>query len=136
MQRMVLRISNLQGVSKTPTKEIEHHGTSGTSAEPNSTPVSMLITDWTLMFHGVAFRNVLQQSGPDGAAFEPIGNAHALRQLGPSMLTLRTILSFEPATRTARYYPELFQQGETAFGKPIVHGSIRMTSSWNWQRSS
>lgn len=32
------------------------------------------------------------------------------------------MLSFEPATITGRYYPELFQQGETAFGKPIVDG--------------
>jgi hypothetical protein len=32
------------------------------------------------------------------------------------------MLSLEPATITGRFYPELFQQGETAFGKPIVDG--------------
>jgi hypothetical protein len=32
------------------------------------------------------------------------------------------MFSLEPATITGRYYPELFQQGETAFGKPIVDG--------------
>jgi hypothetical protein len=32
------------------------------------------------------------------------------------------MLSFEPATVTHRQYPLLFQQGETAFGKPIVDG--------------
>jgi hypothetical protein len=32
------------------------------------------------------------------------------------------MLSFEPGTVTNRYYPELFQQGETAFGRPIVDG--------------
>lgn len=48
----------------------------------------------------------------------------AMRQLGPGgrygQLTLRTMLSLEPATITGRQFPELFQQGETAFGKPIV----------------
>jgi hypothetical protein len=32
------------------------------------------------------------------------------------------MFSLEPATVTQRRYPELFQQGETAFGRPIVDG--------------
>ena len=32
------------------------------------------------------------------------------------------MLSAESATVTGRYYPELFQQGETAYGKPIADG--------------
>src|SRR5215467_1480660 len=32
------------------------------------------------------------------------------------------MFSLEPATVTNRFYPELFQQGETAFAKPIVDG--------------
>ena len=32
------------------------------------------------------------------------------------------MLSFEPGTVTQQRYPELFQQGETAFGKPIIDG--------------
>jgi hypothetical protein len=32
------------------------------------------------------------------------------------------MFSLEPATITGRQYPELFQQGETAFGKPIIDG--------------
>ena len=109
-------------------EEIVRHGTSGTSAEPNSTPTAMLMTSkgkWTLMFHGEAFLNVLQQSGPRGADkvfstnwFMPM----AQRQLGLGTFTVRTMLSFEPGTVTSRYYPELFQQGETAFGRPIVDG--------------
>jgi hypothetical protein len=108
--------------------EIETHATSGTSAEPNSTPMPMLMTtkgNWTLMFHGVAFLNALQQTGPRGADkvfstnwFMPM----AQRRLGPGIFTARTMLSLEPATITGRYFPELFQQGETAFGKPIVDG--------------
>ncbi|HXR97771.1 MAG TPA: hypothetical protein VN709_08000, partial [Terriglobales bacterium] len=42
--------------------------------------------------------------------------------LGPGQLTIRTMLSLEPTTVTGRRYPELFQQGETAYGKPIVDG--------------
>jgi hypothetical protein len=110
------------------TEEILFHSTPGTSAEPNSTPVSMLMTtkgDWSLMFHGEAFLNVQQQSGPRGTDkvfstnwFMPM--AH--RQLGNGHLTLRAMMSLEPATVTHRFYPELFQQGETAFGRPIIDG--------------
>jgi hypothetical protein len=46
----------------------------------------------------------------------------AQRDFGSAHLTLRTMISLEPATITGRYYPELFQQGETAYGKPIVDG--------------
>jgi hypothetical protein len=107
---------------------ITHHAASGTSAEPKSTPAPMLMTmkdGWMLMFHGEAFLNALQQSGPRGSDkvfstnwFMPM----AQRKLGPGTFTARTMLSLEPATVTDRYYPELLQQGETAFGKPIVDG--------------
>ena len=107
---------------------IKHHATSGTCAEPNSTPIPMLMGmkgNWMLMFHGEAFLNALQQSGPRGADkvfstnwFMPM----AQRELGPGTFTARVMLSLEPGTVTERNYPELFQQGETAFGKPIVDG--------------
>jgi hypothetical protein len=45
------------------------HATSGTNAEPNSTPFSMLMTTkgkWALMFHGEAFLSEQQQTGPRG----------------------------------------------------------------------
>jgi len=108
--------------------QIEQHATSGTSAEPNSTPAPMLMTmkgGWMLMFHGVGFLNVQQQSGPRGA--DKVFSTNwvmpmAQRRLGPGTFTARTMLSFEPATVTGRYFPELFQQGETAYGKPIVDG--------------
>jgi hypothetical protein len=104
------------------------HTTSGTDAQPNSTPTEMLMMrrgSWTLMFHGEVFLNELQQSGPRGANkffstnwFMPM----AQRKLGRGTLTLRTMLSLEPATVTGERYPELFQQGETGYGKPIVDG--------------
>jgi len=109
-------------------EDIEHHGTSGTSAEPNSTPIPMLMTmkgKWMLMFHGEAFLNVLQQSGARESDRVFSTNwlmPMAQRQLAAGTLTLRTMVSLEPGTISKRYYPELFQQGETAFGRPIVDG--------------
>jgi len=108
--------------------EILHHDTAGTSAQPNSTDESMIMRlrgQWMFMFHGTAFLNALQQSGPRGHDkvfstnwFMPM----AQRQIGRGELTLRTMFSLEPATVTHRVYPLLFQQGETAFGKPINDG--------------
>ena len=107
---------------------LQHHATAGTDAEPNSTPSPMLMTmkgKWTLMFHGEAFLNDIQQSGPRGADKFFSTNwimPMAQRQLGNGTLTLRAMLSFEPGTVSKRRYPELFQQGETAFGRAIVDG--------------
>ena len=115
------------GTAPLITAILQHTG-SGTSLEPASTAVPMLMTTagkWRLMFHGEAFINELQQSGPRGADkffstnwFMPM----AQRDLGPGQLTLRTMISLEPATVSERRYPELFQQGETAFGRPIADG--------------
>jgi hypothetical protein len=107
---------------------------------------------WMLMLHGAAFITDIQQhaasnpTGPSPATCEqfnvpcdpPVVRGGdkffstnwlmpmAMRQLGPNgrygQLTLRAMFSLEPATITARQYPELFQQGETAFGKPIIDG--------------
>jgi len=81
--------------------------------------------NWMLMFHANAFVIDTQQSSPRGHDklfstnwFMPM----AERTLGPGQLTLRAMFSLEPATITGRQYPLLFQQGETAFGKPIADG--------------
>jgi hypothetical protein len=109
-------------------QEIVRHGTSGTSAEPNSTPVPMLMTAkgvWMLMFHANAFVIDEQQSSPRGGNKFFSTNwfmGMAQRPLGPGVFTARAMSSLEPATVTQRRYPLLFQQGETAFGKPIVDG--------------
>ena len=109
-------------------EKLEQHASSGTDAEPNSTPSVMLMRksgNWMLMFHGTVFVNEVQQSGPSGADkffatswFMPM----AQRKLSHGTLTLRTMLSLDPATVPKRRYPELFQQGETAYGRPIVDG--------------
>jgi len=107
---------------------IEGHAISGTDVEPNSTPSEMIMRQkgkWALMFHGEVFLNDIQQTGPRGAdkffstnSFMPM----VQRKLGHGTLTLRTMLSLEPATVSNRQYPELFQQGETAFNRPIADG--------------
>jgi hypothetical protein len=120
--------TNMREMPKNFVEAIRHHGTSGTSAEPNSAPIAMLMSmkdNWMLMFHGEAFLNALQQSGPRG--FDKIFSTNwfmpmAQRELGPGTFTARVMLSLEPGTVTKRNYPELFQQGETAFGQPIVDG--------------
>jgi hypothetical protein len=108
--------------------EIMSHETSGTSVQPNSVRPPMIMLNkggWMLMFHNVIFLNVEQQSGPSGGDkffstnwFMPM----AQRPLGSGQLTLRVMLSLDPATITERRYPELFQQGETAFDRPIANG--------------
>ena len=109
-------------------ESLKQHATSGTDAEPVSTPFEMLMTSkgsWTLMFHGEAFLIDEQQSGPRGR--DKLFSTNwwmpmAQRKIGKGTLTIRAMLSFEPATVSGRFYPELFQQGETAFGRPIVDG--------------
>src|SRR6267154_3019198 len=111
--------------------EILHHATSGTSAEPNSTPLPMLMftpAQWRLMLHGTAFVNALQQSGPRGGdkVFATGWFMFmAPREVPHGEFTVRAMLSPEPLTVTHRFYPELFQQGETAFGRPIADGQHR-----------
>lgn len=104
------------------------HATSGTDAQPNSTPTEMLMWQkgiWMFMLHGKAFINDIQQSGPRGRDKFFSTNwlmPMAQRKLARGTLTLRTMLSLEPATVSQRSYPELFQEGETAFDRPIVDG--------------
>ena len=84
-------------------ENILHHSSSGTSAEPNSTPSPMLMTSvgsWTVMFHGTAWLNELQQSGPRG--FDKFFSTNwlmpiAQRQLGPGQLLFRSRSSAQSA---------------------------------------
>ena len=109
-------------------QSILRHGEDGTSVEANSTPDAMLMANhgaWSFMLHGEAFLNELQQSGPRGADKFFSTNwimPMAQRRLGRGQLTLRAMFSLEPATVTERRYPEMFQVGETAFGRPLIDG--------------
>ncbi len=136
---------NMSGKATSFPEEVELHDTSGTSAEPNSTPVPMLMTmrgDWMVMFHMNVFVADIQQTSPRGADkffstnwFMPMAQ-HAW---GPGQVTLRSMFSLEPATVTGRQYPLLFQQGETAYGKPIVDGQhphdflMELAALYDWR---
>ncbi len=107
------------------------HTSSGTSIEPLSTPMAMLMASrrgWTLMLHGNAFVANIQQHAESSRGADRWFSTNwimpmAQHKLGEGgQLTLRTMLSIEPATITGRRYPELFQEGETAYGKPIADG--------------
>jgi len=99
---------------------------SGTSRNPQSVPMQMIHSmhgSWLLMFHGQAFLNRVNESGPRGANQTFSTNwfmASAERPAGGGTILLRAMLSLEPATISGRKYPELFQTGETAFGKQII----------------
>jgi hypothetical protein len=122
-------LMSMQGMQpQTFLQAIAHHATSGTSAEPNSTPTPMLMANkgpWMIMFHANAFVLDQQQSGPRGG--DKLFSVNwlmpmAQREIGRGVFTIRTMLSLDPATVTKRRYPLLFQQGEAAFGKPIADG--------------
>src|SRR5438067_8857626 len=101
---------------------------SGTSAAPagESRPMTMLSAgSWMVMLHGIALFNDTHQSGFRGQNKTFSTNwsmAMAERPLGDGAIMLRGMFSAEPATISGRKYPELFQTGETAFGKQIIDG--------------
>ena len=110
-----------------------NHGTapeeaSGTSVNPASSPMNMVhftAGTWKFMLHGVVFVTDIQQTGPRGADKFVSMNwfmGEAEHALAGGTFSFRTMLSLDPATVTDRQYPELFQTGETAYGKPIVDG--------------
>ena len=113
------------------------HTASGTTVEPPYTPMPMVLRErgrWMLMLHGKRLPRQHPSSRPrspspptDRRGADKLFSTNwimpmAMRPLGPGELTLRAMFSLEPATITGRFYPELFQQGETAFGVPIVDG--------------
>ena len=116
------------GPTESLADNVMRHTTSGTDVEPNSSAPPMLMQmrkSWMLMLHGQASIAEQQQTGP--RAHDKFFSTNwimpmAQHQVGASEWTFRAMFSLEPATISGRYYPELFQQGETAFGKPIVDG--------------
>ena len=101
---------------------------SGTSRNPASWPSPMLMPrlgTWNLMLMGTLFAVDTQQSGPRGGDKFYSTNwfmVDAEHRLGGGSFMIQGMFSLEPATITARRYPELFQTGETAFGAPITDG--------------
>jgi len=101
---------------------------SGTSMNPQSWRMPMFMPragSWDLMFMGQAFILDTRQAGPRGGDKFYSTNwfmAAATHRAGRGSLMVQLMLSLEPATITNRRYPELFQTGETAYGRPIVDG--------------
>jgi hypothetical protein len=99
---------------------------SGTSMNPLSWPMPMIMTNfgsWNTMFMANVFLVDTQQSGPRGhdKFYSPnwfMGSAE--HSVGKGSFMFQLMLSLDPATITNRRYPELFQTGETAYGKPLV----------------
>lgn len=126
-------------------QEIKEASSSGTSAQPNSTPSPMLMgvaRGWKLMFHANVFVADEQQSSPRGADRFFSTNwlmGMAQHDVGPGTFTARAMLSLEPATITDRRYPLLFQEGETAYGNPIVDGQhphnffMELAALYDWK---
>jgi hypothetical protein len=100
---------------------------SGTSENPQSGSLPMLMQShagWSFMFMGQAYVMDTQQTGPRGhdKFYSPNwGMLAAEHQLWGGSFQFDLMLSLEPATITDRSYPELFQTGETAYGKPLVN---------------
>lgn len=99
----------------------------GTSANPASSRPHMMFNagSWHLMVHGMASVNDVSASGSRGGKKTFSTNWAMLsgqRPAGRGHLLLRAMLSLEPATISDRRYPELFQTGETAFGKQLIDG--------------
>ncbi len=122
-------MSSMQAPKTLIAAELQHTS-SGTTVEPLSTPMSMWMghrAGWQLMLHGNAFLSDTQQHAANARGGDKLFSTNwimpmAIHRLGRGQLTLRTMLDLEPATITNREYPELFQQGETAYGKPIIDG--------------
>lgn len=114
----------------TLTQQQMQRGSAGTSAEPASTPVPMIMGThgpWIFMLHSNAFAANTQQQAANERGRDAFFSTNwimpmAMRKLGPGQLTVRAMFSAEPATIGGKNYPEIFQQGETAYGKPIVDG--------------
>ena len=119
---------NMGGPAESFTDNLTRRSASGTDLVPASYSPPMLMrmsSSWMLMLHGDATVVSQQQTGPRGR--DKVFSVNwlmpmAQRSYENGTLTLRGMFSLEPATISGRYYPLLFQQGETAFGKAIVDG--------------
>ncbi len=99
---------------------------SGTSENPESGSLPMMMAShsgWDFMFMGQAYVLDTQETGSRGADkfYSPNwGMFAAGHPLAGGSVQFDLMLSLDPATITNRSYPELFQTGETAYGKPLV----------------
>ena len=109
----------------TPLSIPETREASGTSWQPESTPMFMwhwMSGDWSLGLHTNVFAGYDNKAGDRGDdKFISINwiMAMARHRLGDGDLTLRTMLSLEPFTVGKTGYPLLLQSGEAVDGMPL-----------------
>src|SRR5712691_1074991 len=134
LPRMRLRLAGMVFVlsaplmAQIPASDLLMQQAAGTSRNPQSASMAMISTmtgNWMLHGHGQLFINRVDESGPRGHSKTFSTNwfmGSAMRSVGRGAIQFRTMLSLEPATITQRRYPELFQTGETAFGRQLIDG--------------
>jgi len=99
---------------------------SGTSENPQSGSLPMLMLNhagWSFMLMGQAYVLDTQETGlraHDKFYAPNWGMFAAAHKLGGGTIQFDLMLSLDPATITDRRFPELFQTGETAYGRPLV----------------
>lgn len=99
------------GTSRLPANETMRHGA-----------MVDLGGDTTLMLHGFVWPVFTDQGGPRGGDkfyVQSMGMATLEKPFEGGKLTLRTMMSLEPAMRHDGY-PNLFATGEVAYGDPLV----------------
>ena len=113
-------------VALSPPETLLMNQASGTSMAPAAWPMPMLMKNagsWRFMFMATAFLVDTQQAGPRGHDKLYSTNwamMNAVHKAGRGALSFQLMTSLEPLTITKRRYPEPFQTGETAYGKPLV----------------
>ncbi len=113
------------GAMKTPLDVPETREASGTSWQPESTPMFMWHTmarGWSIGLHTNVFAGYDSDTSDRGdQEFISINwvMAMARHRVGDGDLTLRTMLSLEPATVGKEGYPLLLQTGEAVDGMPL-----------------
>ncbi len=108
-----------------PLGEGESREGSGTSWQPDDSPMHMAMTHkgpWMLMLHGNAFLEYIKTGSDRGD--DQFGSINwvmgmARRDAGGGPLTVRAMLSAEPATVGRCGYPNLLQSGEACDGASL-----------------
>lgn len=98
---------------------------SGTTWVPDGATLPahhLMIGAWGVMAHGFVWGQYNRQGGPRGGSqFGSLnwGMLMADHAVGGGRIELRTMLSLDPLTVTAKGYPELLQTGESFRGAPL-----------------
>jgi hypothetical protein len=128
-----------------PTNLIEsqlNHLSSGTSSEPASTPIYMMMGHhgaWMWMLHGETFVSDIQQQAAQTSTGRRGGDKlfsanwimpMAMRRVGPGQLTVRAMFSLSPRPSPRANTLCSSSRARLHSANPSSTASIRTTSSW------